>query len=165
MFKNEGPAAGASLLHAHSQVIAFPEAPPTVRPMWERLSAAPDMLDGLPVTTLDGWRVTSPPAPRGSFEAWIRPAGSPRRFSEADAAGLSVVLAQVIAAVGAEAFNLVLQVPPASAPQSVQSLWWLELIPRTSQIAGIELATGRWINSVSPESAAEQLRERLAAGE
>lgn len=164
MFKNEGPAAGASLSHIHSQIIAFPVAPPVVGPMWERLAAAPDTLGGLPAATLDGWQVISPPAPRGAFEAWILPAGAPQPFSEADAPSLSAVLARVIGAIGAEAFNLVLQMPPTSAPANIQSRWWLEVIPRTSTIAGIELATGRWINSVSPESAAEKLRERLTAG-
>lgn len=162
MFKNEGPAAGASMAHAHSQIIAFPEAPPRVAPMWHRLASAANKLGGHPVEVLDGWLVTSPPAPRGELESWILPDNAGCRFAEADAPSLAPVLARVIQALGAEAFNLVIQTPPRSAPSSVQSLWWLEVIPRTSSIAGIELATGRWVNSVSPEAAAERLRCRFA---
>jgi UDPglucose--hexose-1-phosphate uridylyltransferase len=38
--------------------------------------------------------------------------------------------------------------------------WYLEILPRMTQLAGFELGTGMTINIVSPERAAEELRER-----
>jgi galactose-1-phosphate uridylyltransferase len=36
--------------------------------------------------------------------------------------------------------------------------WHIELVPRTTQIAGLELGAGVWINSVAPEDAAAAFR-------
>jgi UDPglucose--hexose-1-phosphate uridylyltransferase len=36
--------------------------------------------------------------------------------------------------------------------------WHLELVPRTTRLAGLELGAGVYVNPVAPEEAAEQLR-------
>jgi UDPglucose--hexose-1-phosphate uridylyltransferase len=37
--------------------------------------------------------------------------------------------------------------------------WHIEILPRTTNLAGFELATGCYINAVLPERAAAALRE------
>jgi hypothetical protein len=37
--------------------------------------------------------------------------------------------------------------------------WHIEVLPRTATLAGIELGAGTYVNAVSPENAAETLRE------
>jgi UDPglucose--hexose-1-phosphate uridylyltransferase len=36
--------------------------------------------------------------------------------------------------------------------------WHLEILPRLHHLGGLELATGCWVNSVWPETAADYLR-------
>lgn len=164
--KNEGSQAGASLEHVHSQVLAFPEAPQGVAAMWRRLVET-----GPPeprvIHVEQGFTIESPIAPRGEGEAWIRPKDQSLSFAElADDAACSArfanLLQRVIKAIAPSAFNFVLQVPPASLEASLACDWWLEIVPRESMFAGFELATGRWINSTSPEKAARRLAERLS---
>jgi UDPglucose--hexose-1-phosphate uridylyltransferase len=37
--------------------------------------------------------------------------------------------------------------------------WHVEIVPRLSVLAGIELGAGIYVNSVAPETAAEELRQ------
>ncbi len=37
--------------------------------------------------------------------------------------------------------------------------WHIEVVPRLTVLAGIELGAGIYVNTVAPEEAAEQLRE------
>ena len=39
--------------------------------------------------------------------------------------------------------------------------WHLELLPRLSVLAGLELGAGIYVNAVPPEEAAARLRERM----
>ncbi|MEO0530044.1 MAG: DUF4931 domain-containing protein [Planctomycetota bacterium] len=168
MFKNEGRPAGASLEHVHTQIVALPTTPEPVRQMWDRCAAAPRSLEA--TTSGDvSWRVQMPPAPRTPFETWITsPTGMPVE-AVADDTDALIDLAKTLRAtlkvIDAEAFNLVLQVAPLSAPDAVADRFWLEVIPRPSAIAGFELATGAWINERSLAEAREklgQIRARLA---
>ena len=48
----------------------------------------------------------------------------------------------------------------ASAPTILTAAHWhLELLPRTTRFAGLELGAGVWINAVAPEAAAAALRD------
>ncbi|QDT70429.1 galactose-1-phosphate uridylyltransferase [Planctomycetes bacterium MalM25] len=164
LFKNEGPAAGASLRHVHSQVLALPAAPQPVAAMWRRLA---DGANASPRTVWSegGYLVESPAAPRGP-EAWLRSdEGVPfARLAEdrSAASRFAGLLRRVLVALDLSAFNLVLQTPPASFGEALAGRWWLEIVPRDSSIAGFELATGLWISSTPPEKAAQRLAERLA---
>jgi UDPglucose--hexose-1-phosphate uridylyltransferase len=55
--------------------------------------------------------------------------------------------------------NYVLHSAPLREPRRERYHWHLEILPRISKIAGFELASGYYINTVAPESAARQLRE------
>lgn len=162
-FKNEGPAAGASLAHVHSQLVALRDCPVGASPP-VRFPSAPIEDDRL-VWQDDRWRVVAAPGPRFACEAWLIPVPKEIEISSiATDASLAASLAEVLrrligaamAATNGSAFNLTL--PIGESPDA----WRIELTPRVSQIAGFELSTGLWINAVSPEQAAKRLRERFA---
>jgi UDPglucose--hexose-1-phosphate uridylyltransferase len=56
-------------------------------------------------------------------------------------------------------YNLMLFTAPFRAAPSESWHWHLEITPRLTQVAGYEWGTGFHINPVSPEDAAEFLRE------
>ena len=62
--------------------------------------------------------------------------------------------------VGRFSFNLAVILPPQHEPPLFR--WMLDLLPRTSRIAGWEMLTDVDMISVAPEDAAAQLREPLA---
>lgn len=166
-FKNEGRLAGASLEHAHSQLVALPEAPPQVAAMARRLAEDHGWPPATRIVAEGGWELLAPHAPRVAHETWIAPAEEGVPLSDlADpvvATGLSRVLRRALAAISCEAFNLVLQAPPAGVPEPLADRWWIEIVPRDASVAGFELATGAWINPVSAEAARRRFVERLAA--
>lgn len=165
LFKNEGPAAGASLRHVHSQVLALPQTPQPVAAMWRRL-ADTATVSPRAVWSEGGYLVESPTAPRGP-EAWVRSSEDApfARLAEdrTCASRFARLLRRVLVALDLSAFNLVLQTPPASFGGALAGRWWLEIVPRDSSIAGFELATGLWISSTPPDQAAQRLAERLSS--
>lgn len=171
VFKNEGSAAGASLQHVHSQLLALPKAPERAASLWRRRSAGASSDGEHPVAELSGWRVVVPDASRFAFETWLRPmSDGPSIHELADgqgAAELAALLRKVIASVtelsGQDSYNVIVQVPPASFAAEHGSDWWIEVVPRTSAIAGLELATGLWVSAVPPEDAARLLTTKLSS--
>lgn len=154
LFKNEGPLAGASLEHTHSQIVALP-----------KRAAAEPRPAARPAETIlrdDALVAACPAAPRFAYESWIHAASPSDRFDElatdaARAAAVAALLQRLLAATarasGVEAYNLML-IDDGTA-------WRLELTPRSAVLAGFELATGWWINAVPPERAAASLRAEL----
>ncbi|MEM6330461.1 MAG: hypothetical protein AAF790_09445 [Planctomycetota bacterium] len=192
IFKNVGPSAGASLSHLHSQVIGLPEAPPLAaleasnyaalrgeagrcpwlgRLMAERADGRRVVHDG------DGYFAFCPAASRQPYELTVLPA--PARAEEAlpialeasikspaAANRLARVLMPLLRAVegeiGQAGYNVLLHTAPI-LPSGVVWPWRIEIVPRVTSLAGLELATGLFLNVVSPERAAETLRARIAA--
>ena len=147
---NEGRAAGASLPHSHSQLVWLPEPPPAVaaeRPeaLAELLSAAREQQ--LVVAEGDGAIGFCHPVGRLPYETLI--------VSEGDAtlaAALRLLrelVARLLQAEGAVPWNAWLHHGTA---------WHIELLPRLSVLAGLELGAGIYVNSLPPEQAAENLR-------
>lgn len=148
---NEGRAAGASLPHSHSQLVWLPEPPPAVaveRPeaLTELLSAAKEQR--LVVSEADGVVAFCHPVGRLPYETLIVPAGD-----AALAAALRLLrelVARLRQAEGAVPWNAWLH--------HDSSAWHIELLPRLSVLAGLELGAGIYVNSLPPEQAAENLR-------
>lgn len=65
------------------------------------------------------------------------------------------------AVLGGAQYNYFLHTLPHNSEQDYQSSyhWHLEICPRTSIPSGFELGSGLYVNTVSPEAAAKQLRE------
>ncbi|MEM6654278.1 MAG: DUF4921 family protein [Planctomycetota bacterium] len=181
VFKNVGPAAGASLLHLHSQVITLPETPPGVAVELDNLAArggAPwqDWLEGevadrdLIVASEAGFVACCPPASRTAYETWIMPATTEPFFEDlADRpdrlAAVASLLHQNVAFVegslGAD-YNVMIQTSPTTPGADQHFHWRIEVAPRIASIAGFELPTGLHVNTVAPETAAGRLRAALA---
>jgi len=184
VFKNHGEAAGASLEHPHSQLIATPIIPIMVteelsgsseyyarkeRCVWcdvvrqERREGRRLVLDR------DGFVALAPFAPRFPFETWVLPTTHRSAFEESDVdvlRGLAGVLGDFLCRMNRllndPPFNFMLHTAPLHAPGLDHFHWHLEVIPKLTRVAGFEWGSGFFINPVPPEDAATALRE--AAG-
>jgi UDPglucose--hexose-1-phosphate uridylyltransferase len=189
IFKNQGRSAGASLEHAHSQLIATPITPKRVK---EKLDGAKrhfdyrrrcifcdyikqevDLFGERLVLETEGFVVLSPFAARFPFEMWILPKRhSPdyATISDEEIVALAGVLKRVLmklrVALGNPPFNYVLHHAPFRRPRGgywstieEDYHWHIELMPRLTRIAGFEWGSGFYINPTPPEVAAETLRE------
>ena len=147
-FVNEGREAGSSLPHTHSQLVWFAAPPPL--PSTERGLA----LDGETVSEQDGLVVQCPRVSRVAYELVIAPAEpEPNAFR-------SGRLGAALALLGASVRRIraVLGVVPLNAWLHDTEHWHVEVLPRTSVLAGIELGAGVYLNAVPPDEAARRLR-------
>ena len=163
-FVNDGPTAGASLPHSHSQLVWLREPPPALAAEGAaagdcRLCTllAAERADGVRlVGERSGLVVLCPAAGRLPYEALIAPAEHDRdgfgpRLGEALV--LLVELMRTLQSLeGHIAWNAWLH---------LGEHWHLEVVPRLSTFAGVELGTGIHVLTVAPEDAAAALRDRL----
>jgi UDPglucose--hexose-1-phosphate uridylyltransferase len=190
IFKNVGMLAGASLPHAHSQIIALPLVPSEVERRIEvvekhyREKERSFFEDVLGQERKDGNRIVwentdfmafCPYASRFPFEVRILPKlQNCHYFSATDRTlvQLAEILKKVLSAyrigLNRPAYNLLFQTAPLPKrpdgkwPTIENSYrWHVEIIPRIFGLAGFELATGCALNSVYPEEAARFLRETI----
>ena len=180
VFKNHGAAAGATLEHPHSQLIALPIVPDFVQ---EELDGARAhfqikercvFCDIVREDTRDGRRLIAenadvvalaPYAPRFPFETWLLPRRHGARFEEAarhEYEGLARILKNVLQrmdrALESPAFNLIVHTSPFGEVTADVYHWHLEIMPKLTRVAGFEWGTGFYINPTAPEEAAEVLR-------
>jgi UDPglucose--hexose-1-phosphate uridylyltransferase len=180
VFKNHGGAAGATLEHTHSQLIALPIVPDFVREEIEgarrhyALKERCVFCDILHQELGDGRRVIfenadvvalAPYAPRFPFETWLLPKRHGARFEEAPrheyeslARALKTILQRMDRALEFPPFNLIIHTSPFSEDTTNVYHWHLEVMPKLSRVAGFEWGTGFYINPTSPEEAAQVLR-------
>ena len=146
---NEGKAAGGSLAHSHSQLVWLPDAPPAV-------TAERDfVLDGEPVLERDGVAAVLPRAGRVPYEALVGPTETePDAWTSALLPTALRVLAELTRRIHAIAEGPV----PLNAWLHTGKGWHIEVFPRLTVLAGLELGAGIYVNTVAPEEAAEQLR-------
>jgi UDPglucose--hexose-1-phosphate uridylyltransferase len=181
IFKNHGAAAGASLDHSCSQLIALPIVPREVR----------DEVDGARVhyetkercvycdilrqETRDGRRLiaenadmaaVAPYAPRFPFETWILPRRHQALFEDAprhEYASLARLLGDILRrmnkALEMPPYNLLIHSAPVAEKAGEYYHWHVEIIPKLTKVAGFEWATGFYLNPTSPEEAAQVLRD------
>ncbi|MBN2474530.1 MAG: galactose-1-phosphate uridylyltransferase [Pirellulales bacterium] len=181
IFKNVGPAAGASLEHTHSQLIVTPIVPISV---WEEMTGSLefynyrgrcvycDMIqqelasEKRVVLDTPGFLALAPFASRFPFETWILPkmhASHYENIQKNEVDELSGVMRQVIAKVEAAldqpAYNYIIHTAPFDTQELGHYHWHIEIIPSLTKTAGFEWGTGFYINPVPPEQAAAFLRE------
>jgi UDPglucose--hexose-1-phosphate uridylyltransferase len=144
---NEGREAGSSLPHTHSQLVWLPEPPPTTQQHVDRERWTV-------VAERDGLVLACPFASRLPYEVVIAPA-APRSSAFTDEllpAALRLLgdaVRRLHSAAGAV---------PLNAWLHDSGDWHVEVLPRLSILAGVELGAGWWINALAPEAAAEALR-------
>jgi len=180
-FKNHGEAAGATLEHPHSQLIATPIIPIMVteelsgsaeyyarheRCVWCDIVRQERRQGRRLISDRDGFVALAPFAPRFPFETWILPAEHRSAFEESgvdDLRGLAGVLVEFLGRMNRvlndPPFNFMLQTAPLRAPALDHFHWHLEVIPKLTRVAGFEWGSGFFINPVPPEDAATALRE------
>jgi len=181
IFKNHGAAAGASLEHSHTQLIALPIVPREVRDEVDGSRAHYEakercvFCDILRQESADGRRLIAenadmaaiaPYAPRFPFETWILPRRHQALFEEAPrhehgalARLLGDVLRRMNKALGMPPYNLLIHNAPVAEPAGEYYHWHVEIIPKLTKVAGFEWATGFYLNPTAPEEAAQVLRE------
>jgi len=159
---NEGPAAGASLDHSHSQVVPFADVPPVVareQSAFGDAGACPlcDLPDD-PIDERDELVTFAPAWSRVPYETWIAPrAHEPRSpLDAAVARALRDAVSRLRGLLGEElAWNAFLHERPASSDGSFH--WHIEVVPRLTVQASIEMGAGIWVNVVDPARAAGEL--------
>jgi UDPglucose--hexose-1-phosphate uridylyltransferase len=180
IFKNHGPAAGCSLEHTHSQLIATPIVPPQIR---TRLSQAVTYYDftgecmcckALADEMKAGDRIILetkhfvafiPFAALSPFHTWIFPKRHAPSFGDINeeeikdlAINLKTVLKKIYVGLDDPDFNYTIRSVPIYESAISYSHWYLNIIPRVTQIAGFEIGSGMFINIALPEKSAEFLR-------
>jgi UDPglucose--hexose-1-phosphate uridylyltransferase len=172
---NQGKAAGASLEHAHSQVMATVRRGDLIQAEVDRLQTAAcaacavveaergGSADGRQIEEKDGLLTLCPWASSLPYEALLLPERHQGRFEEggddqdhALAGALGRLLRRLQGMLGAAVpYNLVLH----SAPPGVEDFHWhLHLYPRLTTFGGFEWASGIIINVVDPDKAAAAYR-------
>jgi UDPglucose--hexose-1-phosphate uridylyltransferase len=184
VFKNHGAAAGASLEHCHSQLIALPVVPKTVL---EEMRGALEYYkykdrcvycDIIRQEQADGRRVVyendsfialAPFAPLFPFETWVLPKTHDSAFEDCQrseysslANAMLTVLRKLKNALSAPPYNFMLHMSPVQEKDNAHYHWHFEILPTLTKVAGFEWGSGFYINPTPPEEAARFLRE--AAG-
>ena len=162
---NEGRSAGASLQHSHSQLVWLQQEPPLVDQ--ERRAQEAEggcvlcrvLADELEqrirvVAERDGLVLLCPFAGRQPYELLVAPRACENGPFASPLLGAALGLAaegirRLRVAEGSVPFNLWLH--PARH-------WHLEVLPRLTVLAGLELGAGYYVNTLAPESAAGMLR-------
>ena len=158
---NEGRAAGGSLAHTHSQLVWLSEPPPLVR-LEEHAGCALCTVLGQahPIAASDGVVLAAPHAARGPYELLIAPeqhAGDAFAATSFDQA--IALLADGIRRLRQVEGPVPLNAWLHTAPFGGEGHWHIEVLPRASVIASLELGAGIYINSLAPEEAAQRLRD------
>jgi UDPglucose--hexose-1-phosphate uridylyltransferase len=181
IFKNHGAAAGASVDHSHSQLIALPVVPREVRDEVDGAKAhftAKErcvFCDIVRQEVQDGRRfiaenadmvAVAPYAPRFPFETWILPKRHQSLYEEAsrpEMASLARLLGEILrrmtGVLQQPPYNLLIHSAPLAEPAGEFYHWHVEIIPTLTKVAGFERATGFYLNPTAPEEAAQVLRE------
>jgi len=202
VFKNFGPAAGASIPHTHSQVIAMPVVPENVisevnyanlyfekhhqciycslinealtfeATIYDRDSGEIKRKIGVGQYVVERGKhfiAIKPFASRYEWEVHIMPLVHQADFVDLSpehledfATVLKNTMARLDAVIGGAQYNFFLHSLPrgeAHANDSDAYHWHLEICPRTSIPTGFELGSGLFVSTISPEDAAQQLRD------
>jgi len=181
LFKNFGESAGASIEHAHSQLIALPMVPKYIE---EKLEGAEnyykskgrsvygDMLkqemddQERIVTQNDDFLVFCPFVPRYTFETWIMPKDIQSSFKKLTKEGLmslSQVLKEALSRIkkclSNPSFNFYLQIGPINYEYEETFLWHIEIVPKLEPLSEFDWDTGFYVIRTPPHAAAQYLRE------
>jgi len=181
IFKNHGEAAGATLEHSHSQLIAMPIIPKRVS---EEIDGALEyynfkerciFCDIIRQETAQGVRVVSenqdfiaitPYAPKSPFEVWILPKTHGASFENCQKThyeNLSLIFPDVLRrmdkVLNSPPYNFILHTSPVHNGAENYYHWHFEIMPKLAKVAGFEWGSGFYINPTPPEEAARFLKE------
>ena len=184
-FKNFGPEAGASLSHSHSQIITTPFIPIQMldeingaleyynenqRCVYCDIIKEEKIIDKRVICENDSFIAISPFASRSPYQIYVIPkqhsnsityASSPQILDFASL--LKNIFDRLYKLLGEVSFNYVLHtlLPVLENKYDHSSHWFLDIMPKMSKLAGYELGSGVFINSITPEDATEHLKSVL----
>ena len=181
IFKNHGQDAGTSLEHTHSQLIASPVISHQVRQRFHEVLRHYDEYGQCPFCQMieeelsEQTRIVmlsknfvalqlfASPTP---FCTHIYPLRHMATFGDINpeelaelASVLRTMLAKLYVGLQDPDFNYTIRTAPAESVGVRYFHWYLSVIPRLTRVAGFELGSGMFINTVLPEAAAQFLRE------
>jgi UDPglucose--hexose-1-phosphate uridylyltransferase len=177
---NHGQAAGASLPHPHGQVYSTRAVGPILDEEYRGAEEALKALDACVFCRMIEEELTqrvrvvargehlvaiAPYASRQPYECWILPIHHLADFGEAAdnmvrelGVFLKAVLWRLTAIAGDVPLNWYVHSLPNAAGDWLDSYHWhLEIRPKLTEVAGFELATGTYINTLAPEVAAASM--------
>ena len=180
IFKNHGTDAGASMQHPHSQLIATPVIPSQVRHrLFEALRHYDDAGECMFCHMVErevedqtrvviksehfvAMEVFASSTPFATYIFPLRHMASFGDITTIEIADLARVLRTLLAKIYVGLENPDLNYTVRSAPAEYAGArhfhWYVSVIPRLTRVAGFELGSGMFINTVLPEAAAEFLR-------
>lgn len=182
LFRNRGRPAGSSLRHPHAQLVAMELEPPEMarrdaafRALREELGGQcplcrPGLIEPDPgqrvVRETEHFVCRIPWAAEAPFEVWIVPRRHEPDFRDLafpeEGGELAMLLGWVTRryaeAAGDPDYNLLLHSAGPRDPDPAPLHWWIRLVPRVGQHAGLELLSGVRVNPSSPEAGAATLR-------
>jgi UDPglucose--hexose-1-phosphate uridylyltransferase len=181
IFKNHGSAAGATLSHPHSQLIATPMVPIRVKQEMQGAAAYFEYKErcifcdiiqqeqSQKVRLVDenqDFVAIAPFASRFPFETWVLPKKHDYNFEDIQksemghlARMVKSVLRRLDGVLDDPPYNFVIHNSPLKSNFLAHYHWHIEIIPKLTQTAGFEWGTGFYINPTPPEQAAAFLRE------
>ncbi|HOS06182.1 MAG TPA: galactose-1-phosphate uridylyltransferase [Syntrophorhabdaceae bacterium] len=183
IFKNHGQGAGTSLEHPHSQIVGTPVFPGQVMTRLEEairnyyylnfgecvycLCLKNELEDKVRLISENKSFVAFIPyAALSPFHLWIFPRRHVACFcdiTEEEISDLASILKEVLLRlyVGLDDPNYNYMVRSLSPKETNSKFfhWYIAVVPRVSQTAGFELGTGMFINTSSPESSAQFLKD------
>jgi UDPglucose--hexose-1-phosphate uridylyltransferase len=157
IFKNHGRLAGASIPHLHSQLVGTPFVP--LRPARESEAFARgrcalcDALEHPLIAETTHYRWIVPLGARLAYQQWIVPKAHQHDLREPHE--LWTLMQRSVRAMRSvsDAYNWAF----ITFPREPEGHWYLELFPRMAMIAGFELGSGTFVNSVEAADAARVL--------
>jgi len=173
---NERAEGGASLPHTHAQVYALDFVPAQVARERERFTAhatrtmggnllqdlvAEEVRQRVRMVAIDDEAILlSPYAARLPYQLLLAPRRPRQRFDDDGPLGAHLLHRALNAYKNLLGFQPPLNLWVRTAPAGAESFCWrIDVTPRLTHLAGLELGLGVGLNIVSPEDAAAQLRD------
>jgi UDPglucose--hexose-1-phosphate uridylyltransferase len=181
IFKNCGKYGGASIPHSHSQIIALPVIPPRLKRALEISENYYNKKNKCLICDLINTEIKKDVrviytnksfvsclsfAPRFCYETVIYPLNHNGKFSDIndcemmdfiDAFLNTMKLLENV--LGEFPYNFILNTTPQNYLSHYH--WHMEIVPRIMHHAGMELATGIFVQSISPEEAVQKIKETI----
>ena len=179
IYKNRGIFAGASLEHSHSQMMALPFVPRWNSGLVDYYQKneqcllcaimAQEKQNGVRlVYETEHFLLICPYASRFSYETWVIPRKHCEHFgaiSEVEIKDLAMVCRaytqMMVKSLQNPAYNFVFNTAPVNVPYQPGFHWYMEITPRLLVTAGVDIATGIYMNPVAPELSAALFRENM----
>lgn len=174
IFRNYGKEAGASVSHAHTQIIGSELIPPNIEREMKIFSEKPEAMNLLinearvqeRVIFEDDFIAFVPFAPISPFEFWITSRNKVVDITKDSEEMLKLfnVFSKLIFTMkkilGNVSYNYYFHIAPSSFSNFH---WHMEVIPRTNIYAGYELGFGATIITTKPETAASTIKQTLSS--